>query len=275
MGRGDRPQWQLPPGVPRGVWEYAQAEEIALDYDEHFRGSQLFQLDEQVLGEYFCRPGLVIDLGCGTGRALVPLARRAMRCVGVDLSRPMLGVLGRKQAEENLPILRIQVNLVELDCIRDEAADYCMCLFSTLGMVRGRGNRDRVLGHAQRILKPGGLFVVHVHNTWNRIFDAAGRRWLAGNLLQSLLKRDVELGDRFFDERGAAKLFVHTFSRRELTVGLRRAGFDLLRLIPLAAASQRPLRWPWLLGRLRATGWIAVCRKRPPVKKPTTPAILN
>jgi SAM-dependent methyltransferase len=258
--RGDRPQWQLPAGVPRGVWEYALSEEIAGTYDEHFRGTLLFQFDEQLLLRHFCQPGLVIDLGCGTGRALVPLARHGFRCLGVDLSRAMLQVVGRKAVEEGLPIARLQANLVELDCLRDEAADYCVCLFSTLGMIRGRQNRQRVLAHARRILKPGGLFVVHVHNVWYNLFDAMGRRWLAGNLLESLISRDVELGDKFFDDRGVAKLFVHTFGRREFVGALRTAGFQLVELIPLAVGQERRLRWPRLMSGLRANGWIAVCR---------------
>ena len=261
MRRGDRAEWQLPAGVPRGVWEYAHSEEIAAAYDESLRDSLLFRFDEQLLQEHFCQPGLVVDLGCGTGRALVPLARAGFRCLGVDLSLPMLQVVGRKAAEEQLSIARLQANLVELDGLRDESADYALCLFSTLGMIRGRENRHRLLTHARRILKPGGLLVVHVHNVWYNLFDAMGRRWLASNLLESLTKADVERGDKFFDDRGVAKLFVHAFGQREFVTALRKAGFQLVKLVPLAVGRQRPLRWPWLMSWLRANGWIAVCRR--------------
>ena len=40
----------------------------------------------------------------------------------------------------------------ELEGLADEAVDYAVCLFSTLGMVRGRENRRRILAHACRIL---------------------------------------------------------------------------------------------------------------------------
>ena len=256
-----RPEWQLPQGVTRGVWQYAQAEHIANRYDEYFAGNRLFEFDEQVLARHFGRPGLVVDLGCGTGRALVPLARRGFRGLGVDLSAHMLQVLGKKARQEHLPIGGLQANLIELDCIRDDAVDYCICLFSTLGMIRGRQNRQRVLAHAQRILKPGGLFVLHVHNFWYSLFDPLGRRWVARHLLRSLLDRDVERGDKFFNYRGIPKMFLHTFTRRELVRGLVRTGFRLQELIPLHATRQRPLASPWLLGWLRANGWIAVCRK--------------
>lgn len=261
MPARDRPQWQLPPGVPRGVWEYAQAEHVAQGYDAALADAPLFASDQEVLGRYFRQPGLVLDLGCGTGRALVPLASRGFRCVGVDLSRPMLAVVGQKAAEAHVTIGRVQANLVELECLRDGVADYALCLFSTLGMIRPHQQRQRVLEHACRILKPGGLLVLHVHNVWHRLWDAAGRRWLAENLWHSWTRPDVELGDRFFDDRGVAKLFVHTFSQRELRRAIRQAGLHLRELIPLDVQRQRPLRWPRLLGALRAAGWIAVCQK--------------
>lgn len=265
-----RPHWRLPRGVARGVWQYAQTEEIAGRYDEYFAQNRLFLFDEQVLARHFTRPGVVVDLGCGTGRTLIVLARRGFFAVGVDLSRHMLRVAGEKAAREQLTIGRVQANLVELDCLRSESADYCTCLFSTLGMVRGRRNRDEVLRHAERILKPGGLLVVHVHNVWFGLFDPASRRWLLRQWLTSPVRRDIELGDKFFDYRGIPRMFLHTFSHRELVRALLGAGFHLAEWIPLDVTRQRPLKHRWLFGSLRANGWIAVCRKGVPLdSRPT------
>ncbi len=261
MPRHHRPEWRLPPGVPRGVWEYAQAEHIAAEYDAYFAGTLLFEFDEQVLARHFTQPGLVVDLGCGTGRAVIPLARRGFQCLAVDLSEPMLRKLGEKAEAEGLCVGRLRANLVELGCIRDQAADYCVCLFSTIGMVRARERRQHVLWHARRILKPGGLFVVHAHNFWFSLFDAAGRRWLARHLLRVALRRDVERGDKFFDYRRIPKMYLHTFSRGELVRALRRAGFRIREVIPLDVARQRPLPCRWLLGGLRANGWIVVAER--------------
>jgi len=256
-----RPYWRLPRGVSRGVWQYAQAEHIAGQYDGYFAENRLFAFDEQVLARHFTRPGRVVDLGCGTGRTLLPLARRGFFAIGVDLSRPMLAVAGRKTTEQGLMIARVQANLVELDCLRGGSIDYATCMFSTLGMIQGRPNRARVLGHVCRLLKPGGLFVLHVHNVWFGLRDPVSRRWLARQVLRRLLRRDVELGDKFFDYRGIPKMFLHTFTERELRVDLPRAGFAIDEWLPLNVTRQRPLRFPRLFGSLRANGWIVVCRK--------------
>ena len=69
-------------------------------------------------------------------------------------------------------------------------------------------------------------------------------------------------GTRMFTERmGIPKMFVHSFSERELRRAVGEVGFRVEELIRLHATRQRPLRAPWLLGSVRANGWIAVCRR--------------
>ncbi|MGH7195142.1 MAG: class I SAM-dependent methyltransferase, partial [Candidatus Saccharimonadales bacterium] len=216
-----------------GLWQYAHAPHIAYGYDDYFAQNSLFEFDESVLARHFTRPGTLLDLGCGSGRLLVPFARRGFRGLAVDLSMPMLEVVGRKAREEGLPIDRLRANLTQLDCLRDEAADYAMCMFSTLGMVRGWQNRRAVLRHTRRILKPGGKFVLHVHNRWYNLFDPQGRVWVLRNLAAAVLRGNQEPGDKFFDYRGIPNMFLHVFTRRELTTDLTAAGFRIIEFIAL------------------------------------------
>jgi SAM-dependent methyltransferase len=242
------------------LWEYAQAERAAGAHDERFSHDRASELDEMVLNEHLEPPGLLVDLGCGMGRLTIPLARRGFHCIAVDLSRPALVSVGRLAEAEGLPIDRLLANLVELDCLADRSADHCIAMYSTLGMIRGRENRLQFLRHARRILKPGGSFVVHVHNRWYNLFQPQSRGWLVANLLRSPWRRDVEAGDKFFDYHGVPNMFLHVFTRSELLSDLRHAGFRVEHLIPLSIERRGTLRWPWLFGRLRAGGWIAICR---------------
>lgn len=261
---GSRPEWQLPSGVTRGLWEYADRSHVATDYDHYFAHNRLFDFDEQfLLREIQQRGGtpgqLVADLGCGTGRALVRLARHGFRGLAIDLSRHMLQVVREKAAREQLPIDVLRANLVELDCLADQGVDHACCLFSTLGMIRGRANRRQVLRHTRRILRPGGAFVLHVHNRWYNLYDPGGPWWLLQSYLQSVLRRDWEPGDKFFPYRGVQHMFLHVFTRGELAADLRSAGFVKQQWTPLDPRRHRALRWPHLAGRLRANGWIVVC----------------
>src|SRR5262249_50603533 len=155
----------------------------------------LLTVDREFAERHFDRPGRLIDLGCGTGRLLLPFARRGYWVLGVDLSAEMLKVVGEKAAAEGVVVHRLQANLVELEGLDDQSLDYAACLFSPLGMVGGTVNRRRVLAHVYRLLRPGGKFVLHVHNRWFNFWDPAGRSWLVRDGLHSLFTRKPA-GDR-------------------------------------------------------------------------------
>ncbi len=245
------PDWQLPPGVPRGTWDYAHSRQVAATYDELLDQDGSCQVELAILERTFAHPGLLVDLGCGTGRLLLPFARRGFGCLAVDLSPQMLAIVAKKASQEGLMIDRLLANLVQLDCLADASADYAMCMFSTLGMIRGRQHRRQALRHARRVLKPGGTLVLHVHNRWSNLWLPQGRGWVLRNLAVSLGRPSVESGDIFFDYQDVPKMFLHLYTRRELLADLRQAGLRVRELIALDSRRQHALRYPWLLGPLR------------------------
>ncbi len=255
------PQWRLPPGVNRGLWEYSQSEHIAFDYDDVFAAHDLFEFDEAVLDRHFTRPGTLVDLGCGTGRILIPFARRGFRTIGVDLSPHMLEVVREKAELDGLQVDRVRGNIVELDFLPDACADYAICMFSTLGMIRGRENRRRMVEQALRILKPGGKFGLHVHNRWFNLHNPQGRAWVVRNFWGWLTGQPYELGDKFYEYRGVPQLFMHVFTQTELKRLLTEVGFKIVEFIPLDTVRRHELPVPWFLPRLRANGWVVVCEK--------------
>lgn len=277
------PDWRLPPGVPRGVWDYARLRSIADDYDEYHALNTLFEFEEQVLREEFGDPsahgepptqvaGVIADLGCGTARALLPLVRAGWRGLAIDLSEPMLDVVREKAACDGLRVECVQANLVELtpDLVADESVDHAMCLFSTLGMIRGRANRRTALAHMCRILRPGGRLVLHVHNFWFNLCDPGGPWWVLGSLARGVSPLPVphhqgegafEVGDKTFAYRGVPNFFLHVFRERELRADLRAAGLRVRRWIPLDLERRHALKHTWLLPALRANGWIVVCER--------------
>jgi ubiquinone/menaquinone biosynthesis C-methylase UbiE len=243
------PDWQLPPGVSRGLWDYFHNETIARTYDAALGAGALTFADCPFVKRHCSPPGRLIDLGCGTGRLAADLARDTWKVVGVDLSPAMLTVAREKAVAAGVQVDFVQANLVDLGCFADASFDYAACLFSTLGMVVGHEARERVLQHVHRLLRPGGVFVLHVHNRWFNVWDRAGRRWLLADFWR-------RTGDR-----PMPPLTLHHFTRREIVRLLRRVGFAVNKLQPVSLRPDGKLRCSWWLGWLRAYGYLIAAVK--------------
>lgn len=250
--------WQFPAGVNRGLWDYLNDPGLAQTCDQRLAGTPLLQADLDFAQGVFERPGDLIDLGCGTGRALIHLAEQGYRVLGVDLSPEMLRVAQRRAGETGLDISLIRANLVELDALADSCFDQAICLFSTLGMIAGSEYRRQAMRHFARILKPGGRLVLHGHNLWWHLRTRTGRRWL----LRDRLSRSPNRGDfEMPAHEGLAGLSLHHFTRRELVRLVRGAGLHILRVQPLGLGPASRLRLPWLFAGFRAYGYLIAAQK--------------
>jgi SAM-dependent methyltransferase len=263
-GQASLPDWRLPPGVSRGLWDYLHDRSIARDYDQSLAGSTLFRVDQPFAEQYFSRPGRLLDLGCATGRLLIPFAHRNYWVLGVDLSEEMLKLAGEQASRHGVVVHRLKANIVKLEGLREQSFDYIACLFSTLGMVRGDQPRQRVIVHAYRLLRPGGRLVLHVHNRWFNFWNPLGRRWLMRDALQSLLRRERG-GDWLMPvHQGIAGLTLHLFTRREAKRMLRKAGFRLLEIRSVSVRSDGRLPWPGFFGWLRSYGYLLAAERPGP-----------
>ena len=224
------PTWKLPPGVSRGTWDYVQSRHIATDYDHYFADHPLLQLDMQfVRGQLPPRgedqvPPLIADLGCGTGRVSRALSPLGYRLLNIDLSQHMLDELVRQSMHPQLNHC-VQANLVELGFLEPNSLDLAVCLFSSIGMIRGVENRHRFLSGLRPALKPAAKLILHAHNRYQSLWDPHGPAWLLSSWWKSLWQRDWEYGDRVYSYRGLPAMYLHSFSRRELRRELWAAGF--------------------------------------------------
>jgi len=243
-------------GITKALWEYVSRPDIALLYDSYFRGMGLFAFDCQVLDLLLRKPGRLLDMGSGTGRHLVHFARRGFDVTGVELSQHMIGVAGRKLAAEHLSARMVQGDFCEMSAMPDGSFESVICMFSTLGMVKGRANRTAALAEAFRVLAPGGIFVMHAHNRFHNLFISGGRIRLLASYLRAFAGRG-EVGDLIIDGyRGVPRMFLHSYSARELRRVLDRAGFSRIKLLHLNEERTNVIRAGPLAGLL-ANGFIA------------------
>jgi ubiquinone/menaquinone biosynthesis C-methylase UbiE len=111
-------------------------------------------------------PGRVLELGCGTGRISLPLARAGVPLVGVDRSTHMLARAARRAEalRRKGTTKRRRLRLVRAD-IRalPFSADHFSTVLAPYGILQSLlrdSDLTATLESVARVLKPGGLFGV-------------------------------------------------------------------------------------------------------------------
>jgi len=254
---GSPPPHSGPAAITPATWEYIRSPHIAEDYDRYFFGNELFRFDTEVLDHWMPVPGRLLDLGCGTGRHLVHFARRGFQVTGIDLSEHMLAIARRKLAEAGCGATLLSGDISRLDEMELGHFDYAICMFSTLGMVYGAGNRLRMLRAVRNLLEPHGLFSFHVHNRWHNLWDPEGRRYLRGALWRWLSRQPEPFQKLVDGYRGISGMSLYVFSAREIKRVVRDAGFAVREVVYLNHARNAPLRGP--ARSLRANGFLLAC----------------
>jgi SAM-dependent methyltransferase len=259
--RAPIPDWRLPAGVDRALWDYAQNERLAAEEDAYFADDRLCALDLPQVTQRFTTPGRLVDLGCGAGRAALAFARRGFEVVAVDLSHHMLSRVQSAARAEQLPVYPVVANLCDLRGIADAAFDYGLLLFSTLGMIRGREARRKALQEAARVIRPAGRLALHAHAALANRHDPQGRRWLLGDTLRYLADRR-DAGDRPMTYRGIPNLVVHQYRWRELARDLHVSGWQVEECVAIDVRHDAATPNAGWWARLRASGWLVLAARR-------------
>src|SRR5215216_1584932 len=112
----------------------------------------------------------ILELGCGTGRVLAPLAAAGHRITGIDRSRPMLDrARARLKVQENTGDLWQRVTLAEGSMTEAESAPggpFGLVIFSLNGLMHlsDTAAQRAALASARRALDPRGMLVIDVLN---------------------------------------------------------------------------------------------------------------
>lgn len=125
--------------------------------------------------------GPVLELGCGTGRLLLPLVATGLPLTGVDISPALL-----EQARAKLATIPQgdQVTLIEADLRGVELARrdfaFAFCTSNTLMHLADPDDQMAVLERAAAHLRPGGLLLIDLfHPDVARLVEAHGLMELA------------------------------------------------------------------------------------------------
>ena len=192
----------------------------------------------------------ILELGCGTGRVLIPLARQGYRITGIDASAAMLEQARDKVAEEALVerVTLVEQEMGELDL--EERFNLAFAALNSFAHLHTTDDQLAALARIQRHLNPGGLLVLDMFNPdMGRLLDTRGQVVLAkvitepgtGQRTMRFDTEEVDLGRQIIhttyivdeiDDQGHVQRTLFRFSLRyvfryELELLLRHAGFEV------------------------------------------------
>lgn len=192
----------------------------------------------------------ILELACGTGRVLIPLARQGYEVTGVDISPAMLEVARRKAAAEGLTE---RVSLVEQD-MRQLALDrrFQLVFVAVNSFMHLLTAEDQLttLARIRQHLQPNGLLLLDLFNPdLSRLLDFQGQVILdkvmidpeTGHRLVKFRSERADLGRQIIDvtymvdeldDEGRLRRTLFPFTIRylfasELELLLQSAGFQI------------------------------------------------
>jgi SAM-dependent methyltransferase len=99
--------------------------------------------------------GPILDIGAGTGRVALDLARRGRRVIALDREPALLAAL--RQRAEGLDVELIRADARSFQLPREERVALCIAPMQTVQLLGGAKGRTSFLRRARAHLLPGGL----------------------------------------------------------------------------------------------------------------------
>ena len=221
--------------------------------------------------------GPVLELGCGTGRVSLPLARAGVSLVGIDRSAPMLDRARRRilkstnpQILKSLKSLRLVRGDIRQLPFEDETFSMVVAPYGILqSLIRPR-DLSATLASVARVVAPGGTFGIDLVPDvpkWREYENRVQLRGRAGGAQLTLVesvRQDptrhlTTFEQKYVEQRGGRTrehrfdLTFRTLTVRQMTRQLEVAGFR----IDAVLGDYRGRPWDD-----RADVWIIMAKKR-------------
>jgi ubiquinone/menaquinone biosynthesis C-methylase UbiE len=178
---------------------------------------------------------VIMDMGCGNGRHLIPSAERSKFVIGFDLSRELLNIAKKKTAQKNLK---------NVDFIHGDAAHIpvknnyfdAILYVAALHNIPSREKRIQSLREMKRIMKKQATALVTV---WSRWQDKYRKEFIKKWFKRT---KNLEFGDIEIDwklEKQAIPRFYHLYGKKELEDDIKTAGLKIEKIMKLKLASKK------------------------------------
>ncbi|HMA83209.1 MAG TPA: class I SAM-dependent methyltransferase [Candidatus Thermoplasmatota archaeon] len=158
------------------------------------------------------------DLGCGNGRHLLPLAVKAKKAFGFDISHNLLAITEKMLKQHQIKNAElVQGDLVHLP-FQSNIFD-AIIYIAALHNIKQKKNRLQSLKEVNRVLNPGGKALISV---WNRDQDRFKQK-----KFQQQLKEPGDILIYWRQHNLNIPRFYHLYQKQELRDDLEQANFTI------------------------------------------------
>jgi SAM-dependent methyltransferase len=169
----------------------------------------------------------ILDIGCGTGRHAVELARAGYAVTGIDLSGGMLREARATAERDGVELELVQADATSFDLGREFDAAVCLCegSFGLLGGDDAFEHDAAVLRRALAALRPGARFVLTLLNGMRMIRDATPEKVERGAFDPATLAESFEMEWQAEDGPRSLPFRERGYVPSEIVLLSRGAGF--------------------------------------------------
>jgi SAM-dependent methyltransferase len=136
-----------------------------VDYAEYYDTDHAIQIDVDFYLDYARQCGSpVLELACGTGRVLIPMAEAGFEVAGLDLNEHMLDRCRHKVAERGLGD-RVQLHLADMAAYALPRTDFRLAYIPVRSFMHLNTQAEQIacLERTYAHLRPGGLLIVDIY----------------------------------------------------------------------------------------------------------------
>jgi ubiquinone/menaquinone biosynthesis C-methylase UbiE len=192
--------------------------------------------------------GPVLELGCGTGRVTIPVARAGAHVIGVDRSAEMLGYARKRVKRSRLKgrVAWLRADIRRLPFRKAARFNLVMAPYGILQSLVSESDLKATLASVSRVLAPGGVFgldLVPDLPVWREYRDRVrfrgarrggkSRITLVESVRQDRAKKLTIFDQEYVEQRGRERkarrfsLVFRTLTVPQMTRRLEHAGFRI------------------------------------------------
>jgi len=193
------------------------------------------------------RGAKILDLCCGHGRHLLPLAKMGYQMTGLDLSKKALVMLAESAKNKKIKVQIIRSDMRKIP-FKNEF-DAVINMFSAFGYLETEYEDFKVLKAVAKALKPGGKFLIDIMNRdWvlanfqPKSWEKVGKLLVLEERIYNPKTRCNTVKIQIPNKKGRWHKIAHIhrmYSLREMRENLSKAGFKIVKVYGNTIGNQK------------------------------------